>query len=280
MTKGSRMRTNTIFAMMLGISLLGCQREDPRLTAVLDKLDKIDKRLDNIERRGVGGPAQAANQPRRPDPSTIYNLPVGDADVQRGAKVAKVTVIEGFDFACPYCAQSRPMLEEAASKHKDVVKVVSKQFVVHPQVATLPALAVCAGQMQGKGVELENEIWARAWAAGEGGRPKFDATQLAQENLEKIAGSKGLNVEKLKTDMQSQDCKASLARQQRELATIGVNGTPAFYINGRPYTGPRTVEGFEAAIMEEAKKADEALKSGVKLEDYYATIMKSAQKSL
>src|SRR4029079_4251994 len=127
---------------------------------------------------------------------------------------------------------------------------------------------------------LENEIWSKAWVAADGGRPKFDATQLAQENLEKIAASKGLNVDKLKNALQSTDCKADLTRQQRELSAIGVNGTPAFYINGKPYNGPRTVEGFEAAIAEETKKVDDALKSGVKLEDYYASIMKSAQKSL
>jgi protein-disulfide isomerase len=164
------------------------------------------------------------------------------------------------------------------AKYGDSVRVVSKQYVVHPQVATLPALAVCAAERQGKGVVMENEIWARAWKAADGGRPRMDGTQLAQDAIEKAAGDKGLDVNKLKADMQSPACKESLARQQKELASVGVSGTPAFFINGRPYQGPRTAEGFAAAVEEEVKKADAAIKSGVKLEDYYATLMKNAQK--
>jgi protein-disulfide isomerase len=271
------MRTLTVITGILLVSALGCQKEDPRIGDVLDKLDKIDKRLDNIEKRP--GVAAAPPQRRQADPNTVYNLPVLDNDVMRGAKAAKVTIVEGFDFACPFCAQSRPALEEAAAKHADDVRVVSKQFVVHPQVATLPALAVCAAQKQGKASVMENAIWAQAWAQ-DNGRPKFDATKLAQDAIEKIAAEQKLDVEKLKADMKAQGCQDDIARQQRELATVGVNGTPAFFINGKPYQGARTVEAFNAAIEDEIKKANDALKNGGKVEDYYATLMKSAQKSL
>jgi protein-disulfide isomerase len=171
------------------------------------------------------------------------------------------------------------MVEEVFAKHKDDVKLVSKQFVVHAQVATLPALAVCAALKQGKANDLEDEIWARAWK-DEGGRPRFDATQLSQDNIEKAAADKKLDVAKLKTDMAGKECQQSLVTQQRELAAIGVNGTPAFYINGKPYSGPRTVEGFNAAVEAEIQKADAAVKAGTKLEDYYASIMKGAVKSI
>jgi protein-disulfide isomerase len=267
-----------VIAAVLMVSAMGCQKEDPKMSEVLEKLDKIDKRLDGIEKRGpVAGNAPA---PRRgPDPNTVYNLPVNDADVTRGAKSAKVTIVEGFDFACPFCAQSRPALEEAAAKHGDDVRVVSKQFVVHPQVATLPALAVCAAQKQGKGTDLENAIWADAWP-NDNGRPKFDATKLSQENIEKIAATKKLDVEKLKADMKAPGCQEDIGRQQKELATVGVNGTPAFFINGKPYQGQRTVEAFNAAIEDEIKKVDVAIKGGAKADDYYGNLMKTAQKTL
>jgi protein-disulfide isomerase len=272
------MRNLAVIAGVLLVASMGCQKEDPRMTELLEKVDKMSKQLDNLEKRPAM--AAAAPAPRRgPDPSTVYNVPVVDGDVMRGARAAKVTIIEGFDFACPYCAQARPALEEAAAKHPEDVRVVSKQFVVHPQVATLPALAVCAAQKQGKGTELENAIWADAWA-NDNGRPKFDATKLAQENIEKLAAAAKLDVNKLKTDMKAPACQEDIARQQRELATIGVNGTPAFFINGKPYMGQRTADGFEAAIQEEIKKADAAIKGGTKVEEYYTSLMKTAQKSL
>lgn len=256
-----------------------CQKEDPRITEILDKVNKIDKRMDNLEKARPGVPAGAQPPRRGADPNTVYNLPVETADVVRGAKAAKVTIIEGFDFACPYCAQSRPALEEAAAKHPDDVRVVSKQFVVHPQVATLPALAVCAAQKQGKATELENAIWADAWQ-NDNGRPKFDQTKLAQDNIEKLAAAQKLNVEKLKTDMKDKACQDDIARQQKELSSVGVNGTPAFYINGKVYQGQRTADGFNAAIEEEIKKVDAAIKAGAKADSYYADLMKTAQKSL
>src|SRR5262249_19083071 len=213
-------------SILLGVFIaMGCQKEDPRITEMLEMQAKMDKKLDDLLKRPVG--AAAAAPPRRgQDPNTVYNVPVAESDVRRGAKVAKVTVVEGFDFACPFCAQSRPALEEAAAKHSDDVRVVSKQFVVHPQVATLPALAVCAAQKQGKGSDFGGGVWADAWEE-ENGRQKFDATKLSQENIEKIAAARKLDVEKLKADMKSPACQEEIARQQRELATIGVNGTPA-----------------------------------------------------
>lgn len=260
--------------------VVACQKEDPRIAEILETVQRSDKRLEALEKRPAAGPATPP--PRRgPDPNTVYYIPVNDTDVMEGAKHAKVTIIEGFDYACPFCAQSRTGVQEALAKHKDDVRVVSKQFVVHPQVATLPALAVCAANKQGKGKELEHEIWARAWKQDEPtSRPKFDATQLSQENLEKVATEAKLDVAKLKADMDSAACKDMIAREQKELASVGVGGTPAFFINGKPYQGPRTADGFNAAIEEEIKKADSAIKAGTKLEDYYASLMKTAQKSL
>jgi protein-disulfide isomerase len=270
------MRKLTVLLGILAVSLIACRKADPN-AEIVERLDRIEKSLDELKKRPAVQTAQ--NPPRRgPDPNTVYNLPVGDTDVYKGPKYAKVTVVEGFDFACPYCAQARPAMEQVFAKHKDDMKLVSKQFVVHPQVATLPALAVCAAAKQGKGPDFSDEIWARSWK-DDGGRPHFDATQLNQENIEKAAADKKLDVAKLKTDMQSKDCQDMLATQARELTTIGVNGTPAFFINGKVYMGPRTADAFNAAVEEEIKKADAAIKGGTKLEDYYASLMKGAAKA-
>src|SRR5215467_4822824 len=136
--------------LLLGIlAAFACHKTSDNSDEIIARLDRIEKGIEELKKR----PAAAAAQPPRrgPDPSVVYNVPVADTDIAKGPKFAKVTIVEGFDFACPYCAQSRPAVEEVFAKHKDDVKLVQKQFVVHPQVATLPALAVCAAQKQGKG---------------------------------------------------------------------------------------------------------------------------------
>lgn len=250
-----------------------CGRGDNDASKLAAKLDALEKRVDALEKRApVARPA-----PPRPDPNVTYFLPVQAGDSVRGSAHAKVTVVEAFDFACPYCARSAPVVDQLLDKYKDSVRVVSKYYVVHPDTATLPALAACAAGAQGKAAEMEKAIWNAAWKLDP---PGFDATKLGQPSLEAIAKDGGLDVDRLRKDMGGDACKQMLARQSREVTAVGVNGTPWFFVNGRPYAGPRTVEGFSAVIDGEIAKADAALKTGVKLEDYYATLMASAKKSL
>jgi protein-disulfide isomerase len=272
-------------ALSAASTVTACHREgeDPELGRVVARLDAIEKRLDIVEKRAPGAAGAAAAQPARrpgPDPNTVYAVPVDADNSLRGASsAAKVTIVEGFDFACPYCAMSTPQVEQALVGHEGDVRVVSKQFVVHPQVATDAALGACAANKQGKGAEYEKAVWAAAWNVS-AEKPSFDKDKLAPDALEKIAGQLGLDVGKFKTDRESQGCKDAIARDARELATVGVNGTPAFFINGKPYVGPRTADGFKQAIADEIKKADDAIAKGTPASGYYDALMKDAKKTL
>jgi len=252
--------------------LTACSKSDDK---VAQRISALEKRVDALEKR----PAAAQRpQPPRPDPNVTYFIPVGADDPDRGAADAKVTVVEVFDFACPWCARSNGAVEAVLDKYRDSVRVVSKYFVIHPDTATLPAMAACAANAQGKGAAMEQAIWASAWKLDP--PPKFEVANLVQAPLEGLAKKLGLDVERFKKDMAGPTCQAMIQRHAKEVTAIGVNGTPAFYINGKAYAGQRTAEGFGAAIEAEIQKADAALKTGVKLADYYATIMASAKKSL
>ena len=239
----------SVCLMGLVVAASACQREDPKVKDLTARLEKAEKRIDQLEKN-----PRAGAPPRRGlDPNTVYTIPVHEDDVIRGNKDAKVTIVEGFDYACPYCASSRPAVQALLAQRNDI-RVVSKQYVVHPQVATIPALAVCAAGRQGKAHELEDAIWKKAWVEVTPGRPKMDATALGQDVIEKMAGELGLDTAKLKADIAGDTCKQWLAKQQTELSAVGVSGTPAFFINGRPYQGARSVEAFSAAVDEELKR--------------------------
>jgi hypothetical protein len=60
---------------------VACQKEDPKMNEVLSRLEKIDQRLEGIEKRGVGGAAAARPERKRPDPSLTYQVPVESTDV-------------------------------------------------------------------------------------------------------------------------------------------------------------------------------------------------------
>jgi predicted DsbA family dithiol-disulfide isomerase len=151
--------------------------------------------------------------------------------------------------------------------------VVWKHYVVHPQTATAPALATCAAQKQGKFWELEAAIWEKGWANGR-------MSDISEEAIVKYAADIGLNVDKLKADMQGSDCREQIQKDQAMLAQVGVRGTPAFFINGRYLSGAQPIDRFKAIIDEELKKADEAIKAGKKPEEIYSSIVASGKKSV
>lgn len=171
-------------------------------------------------------------------------------------------------------------MEEIAKTYPKDVRFAFKHFVVHPQVATTPALATCAAQKQGKFWEMEMAIWNSAWEIDP--RPHLkDAALLNADNMMKLAKDVGLNVDKFKADMDGDACKAQIATHQKDLSNVGVDGTPAFFVNGRPVSGAQPFPAFKALIDEELKKADDAIKGGIDEKDYYQkAVVEKGKKSV
>ena len=132
--------------------------------------------------------------------------------------------------------------------------------MVHPSVATQPALAACAADKQGKFHEMYEALWKQGYDAGR---------NYSADNIDKIAASVGLNVDKMHADMKGA-CAQELPKDQREMAGFGTSGTPAFYINGRFLSGARPIDQFKALIDEELKKANGRVgQDGTTAANYY-----------
>jgi protein-disulfide isomerase len=263
-------------------SLAGCQKGgDPQTQ---EKLDKLQARLDTIQRKlDTMGSAAPARPPRAertgPDPAAVYSVPIGDSPT-KGPANAKVTIVEAAEFACPFCRLAENTMDEIEKAYPNDVRFVFKHYVVHPQTATIPALATCAAQQQGKFWEMKQAIWDSAWETNPRPRMK-DAALLGEDNMLKLAKDLKLNEGKFKADMNSDACKGQLAKHQAELSRVGVEGTPAFYVNGRPISGAQPFQNFKAIIDEELKKAEDAIKAGTRAEEYYQkSVVEKGKKSV
>lgn len=146
------------------------------------------------------------------------------------------------------------------------VRVVYKNFVVHPDRVTEAHMAACAAGKQGKFPEFMKAFWDKAFTAYAQTR---DASALGEDNIVKIAADLGLNVAKLKEDMKGEECKQRLAADMRELSKFRVSGTPSFFVNGKftMFSGP---EPFKALIDAELK---EVASSGVPADQYYQKVV-------
>jgi protein-disulfide isomerase len=247
-----------IAAIALAAAAGACQRDD---ASIKDKLDQIDKRLASIEgtiaRVGIAGGRGAAGQPQQrqrpqPRPNETYSVPVDGAPI-KGSKTAKVTVVKAFEFACPYCEKVRGTMDQLIADYGSDVRVVYKHYVVHPQNATIPALAACAAHRQGKFPEMEKLIWDKGYSADR---------NLSRENMVKLAQEAGLDMDRFGKDLDGQECAQIVRKDQAELTRVGVSGTPAFYINGRFLSGARPIDQFKAVVDEELEKANERIAKG------------------
>ena len=134
-----------------------------------------------------------------------------------------------------------------------MVRVVFTNMVVHPQVVTDAHRAGCAAAKQGKFVEYKNAFWDKAFAPYAAAR---DTSKLGVDNILAIARDIGLDTARLKTDMESAECKAIVDGDMAELAKFHVNSTPTFFINGKHVGGALPKESFQQIIDERLRVAE------------------------
>ncbi len=153
-----------------------------------------------------------------------------------GNKDSKITLVEFSDFQCPYCAQYAGFAKEVAEKYKDRVKVVFKHFPLpfHPEAFNASLAAQCAFK-QGKFVEMHDKLFQ-------------NQAKLSMDSYSKWAVEINLNKEEFDKCMADQKVKDKISKDLKESQDIGIQGTPTFYLNGKPYKGEYSVESFGKII--------------------------------
>ena len=203
-------------------------------------------------------------------------MPV-DGDPADGPADAKVTVVKAYDYACPFCEKVRDSMEELRKKYPSDVRVIHKQFVVHPQQATASALAACAADKQGKFKEIDAMLWDKGFKARQFDKDATAEAGGAQRCWDTAAGCPivvgfaqelGLNLDKFKADMKG-ECQQLVQKDMRELTALGVGSTPTFFINGRYMVGAAPTDSFVQLVEEELKKANERIAAGTPAASYY-----------
>lgn len=144
------------------------------------------------------------------------------------------------------------------------VRVVYMNMVVHDVV--LPAHQYsCAAAKQGKFLEYKHAFWEKAFGAYKASAGR-DRSSLGEDNILKFSAELGLDVQKLKADANSAECKERVRADMTEMRKFKVNGTPAFFINGKFIGGGIPKQAFKQIIDEKLKIAEA---SGVPGSEYY-----------
>lgn len=147
-----------------------------------------------------------------------------------GSSGPEITVFS--DFQCPYCSAIAPVLRQLAESGDAVVRFKNFPLSFHAK-APLAHRAAIAAAKQGKFWEMHDRIFE-------------SPSKLDSASFEAYAGALGLDVAQFRADLSlSSNLLASdLAEGER----VGVEGTPAVYIEGRSFLGRPTLENLRAAL--------------------------------
>ncbi len=152
-----------------------------------------------------------------------------------------VVIVEFMDYRCGYCRSVVKDLKTVVEEDGNV-RLVMKEFPILGPASIRAAKAALAAARQGK---YEAYHFALMTQAGD----------MSDPHLMKVAREVGLDTERLKADMASEDIEAIIRRNHDLAQRLGINGTPAFVFGDTLVPGAVDAETMRSLV---AKARDTA----------------------
>jgi protein-disulfide isomerase len=157
----------------------------------------------------------------------------------RGPSNAPIELIEFSDFQCPFCLRADPTIRQVLSTYGDRIRFVYRHYPLpnHPNARPAAEAAACA-DAQGKFWAYHDRLFA-------------NQSKLEPADLKQAAAEVGLDPAKFTACVDTHQTKDKVDADMRAGEEVGVNGTPAFFVNGRLLSGAQPFDVFKRVIDEE-----------------------------
>jgi protein-disulfide isomerase len=142
-----------------------------------------------------------------------------------GPADAKKSVVEFYDYNCPYCRLSLPAVEKFYQKHKTDTRFSFIEFPIKGPDSIVAARVALAARLQ------PEKYLALHFALMNETDPVNEA--MIYTDAQKV----GLDMAKLKIDMQNPGIDAAIAASKALATRAGIDGTPTFIVNGVMHPG-------------------------------------------
>ena len=170
-------------------------------------------------------PSNAANAQQRP--AALKGVPGAEPAHTLGPANAPVQLEEFGDFQCPPCGMFHPILEQMHEEFGDKLRITFREFPLVPahQHAVAAASSAEAAGLQGKFWEMHDLLYEHQaeW------KDKMDVGPIFEGYAKQI----GLNIERWKKDVGSEQVAQRIFLDGKRGHSMGVKGTPTVFINGR-----------------------------------------------
>jgi protein-disulfide isomerase len=153
-----------------------------------------------------------------------------------------ITIVEWFDFNCPYCRKLEPELRQVV-QDDGKVRLVLKDWPILGPVSVVAARMALACKYQGKYDKAHDAMIGVS-------------SKLTEPRIYELIASAGIDVDRAKQDLAA-NAKAidgMLARNNETAEGLGFQGTPAFIVGKFRVPGVLTMDQFTQVIAD-ARKA-------------------------
>jgi len=197
--------------------------------AVMDALKAAQQQADAVKAAAAKKTIAARRNELLHDPnSVVAGNPNGD-----------VTLVEFFDYRCPYCKAIEPSLE-ALVKEDGNLRVVYKEFPILGPTSVVASRVAIAARQQGKYAAFHARMMALK------GNIDDDAVM-------KVAEASGLDLAKLKRDMTAASVGQIIQRNYALADALGIDATPALVIGDQLTMGAVDIDGLRQLIADARK---------------------------
>jgi protein-disulfide isomerase len=158
------------------------------------------------------------------------------ADPSVGNPKGDVTIVEFMDYNCGWCKKSMSEVTSLLESDKNI-HIVFKDFPIFGEHSEYAARAALAAAKQNKYWELHQAMFSH-----EG--------QVTTDVVNQLAEALGLDMTKLKNDIESKDIATRIAANMQLGKELAINGTPAFIVDDQVHGGYLPLDGMLASIAE------------------------------
>lgn len=191
-----------------------------------DALSRLEaKRGEQEAAEGRGALKAHADEVFKDPNSPIGGNPNGD-----------VTLVEFFDYNCPYCKMMAPLMTKIAESDPKL-RIVYKEFPILGAGSVYAAKAALAANKQGKYEAFHLALYQVHGSVGEA-------------KVLEVARAVGLNVDRLKADMQDKAIDSMLDNNVKLGEALHITGTPGFVAGEQVSTGARDLGALQAFIVQ------------------------------
>jgi protein-disulfide isomerase len=188
-----------------------------------------------LEKRQVAAEAKRQVVALRQNQDALFNSP---HQVTLGNPRGDVTMVEFFDYNCPYCKSALPDLVQLL-KADPKLKLVLKEYPVLGQGSVEAAQVSIAVRMQDKSGEKYLAFHQKLFG-GRGPADKARALAAAKEA--------GLDVDRIEKDLGSDEVRETLKESLSLADAIGIDGTPSYIIGPDVVTGAQDFASFKQKV--------------------------------